>query len=111
MNELTDILSKALFSVLGVLLTACAAKLAQALEGRWKEKQKTEAIAGIVEACVRAVEQMNASFSGEEKRRDATEMIHTLLEEKGFCLSDTELRILLESAVATQKEQKGSVTQ
>ena len=100
MEEWMTLLSKALFSALGIILTACAARLGRTLKGWLKEKQKTEAAVNVINACVKAVEQMDHSLQGEEKRRKATAAIRSLLAEKGISLSDAELRILLEAAVA-----------
>lgn len=54
----------------------------------------------VAKTCVKAVEQLYKDLHGEEKLNKALESARDMLVEKGITVTDLELRILIESAVA-----------
>lgn len=81
------------FSVLGVLLKKVYDKT---IGERLKDQVKHE-VATLV---VKYVEQVYKELHGEEKLEKALEAAADMLNEKGITISDLELRVLLESALA-----------
>lgn len=81
------------FSVLGVLLKKVYDKT---IGERLKDQVKHE-VAALV---VKYVEQVYKDLHGEEKLEKALEAAADMLNEKGIIISDLELRVLLEAALA-----------
>jgi intergrase/recombinase len=82
-----------LFSVLGVLLKKVYDKT---IGARLKDKIKHE----VATQVVKYVEQVYKELHGEEKLEKALEAAADMLAEKGITISDLELRVLLEAALA-----------
>ena len=82
-----------LASALGVLLKKVYDKT---IGARQKDKTKKEVAAQVV----KYVEQVYKELKGEEKLEKALEAGADMLNEKGITISDLELRVLLESALA-----------
>jgi hypothetical protein len=82
-----------LFSVLGVLLKKVYDKT---IGARLKDKVKKEVAVQVV----KYVEQVYKDMHGEEKLEKALEAAADMLAEKGIIISDLELRVLLEAALA-----------
>ncbi len=82
-----------LFSALGVLLKKAYDKT---IGARLKDKVKKEVAAQVV----KYVEQVYKNLHGEEKLEKALEAAADMLNEKGITISDLELRVLLEAALA-----------
>lgn len=82
-----------LASALGVLLKKVYDKT---IGNRLKDKVKKEVAAQVV----KYVEQVYKTLHGEEKLEKALEAAADMLNEKGITISDLELRVLLESALA-----------
>ena len=95
LNEygLLSALITGLFSALGVLLKKVYDKT---IGERLKDQVKHE-VAALV---VRYVEQVYKDLHGEEKLEKALEAAADMLNEKGIIISDLELRVLLEAALA-----------
>jgi hypothetical protein len=64
-----------------------------------KEKQK------IVETCVKAAEQIYKELKGKEKLEKVKENIVAMLNEKGLTISELEMDMLIEAAVAEMNKQ------
>lgn len=64
-----------------------------------KRKQK------IVETCVNAAEQIYKELKGKEKLEKVKENIVAMLNEKGLTISELEMDMLIESAVAEMNKQ------
>ena len=82
-----------LASALGVLLKKVYDRT---IGTRLKDKTKKEVAAQVV----KFVEQVYKDLHGEEKLEKAIEAAAEMLNEKGITVSDLELRVLLESALA-----------
>lgn len=82
-----------LASALGVLLKKVYDKT---IGARLKDKVKREVAAQVV----KYVEQVYKELHGEEKLEKALEAAADMLAEKGITISDLELRVLLEAALA-----------
>lgn len=82
-----------LASALGVLLKKVYDKT---IGARLKDKVKKEVAAQVV----KYVEQVYKTLHGEEKLEKALEAAADMLNEKGITISDLELRVLLEAALA-----------
>ena len=82
-----------LFSAMGVLLKKAYDKT---IGARIKDKVKKEVAAQVV----KYVEQVYKNLHGEEKLEKALEAAADMLNEKGITISDLELRVLLEAALA-----------
>lgn len=82
-----------LASALGVLLKKVYDRT---LGAYFKDKVKREVAAQVV----KFVEQVYKNLHGEEKLAKALEAAAEMLNEKGITISDLELRVLLESALA-----------
>ena len=80
-------------SALGVLLKKVYDKT---IGARLKDKVKREVAAQVV----KYVEQVYKELKGEEKLEKALEAAADMLREKGIIISDLELRVLLEAALA-----------
>ena len=101
MEWFLDLLTEMIFAAMGVVVTAVAAKLGEALASFLKEKGQNECIRNVAETCVSAVQMMYRDLGGEEKLSRAMEMASSVLEEKGISLSEDRIRISLESALAS----------
>ena len=86
--------------IIGTLFLALAGTLglvAKSLATKYLNDKTKQAVAKIV---VQAVEQVYHELHGEEKLNQALAMFSDLLAEKGINISELEMRVLLESAVA-----------
>lgn len=92
------------YGLLSAIITAAAAALGKLLKtvydrtlgARLKDKTKREVAAQVV----KFVEQVYKDLHGEEKLEKAIEAAAEMLNEKGITISELELRVLLESALA-----------
>jgi hypothetical protein len=103
MEWMMQILSECLVSVLGVILTALAARLGKQMGKVWRERAQSEAVQSVAKSCVAAVEQMYRELGGEEKLERALHFCETLLTEKGISISAEGMRIALEAALCEWK--------
>ena len=92
------------YGVISAIITAAAAALGKLLKklydrtigAYFKDKAKREVAAQVV----KYVEQVYKDLHGEEKLAKAIEAAAEMLNEKGVTISELELRVLLESALA-----------
>ena len=103
MDWMSDIWGEALLALLGVVLTALLWGLRRALEKLWSDKAQEETVRKIAKTCVCAAEQMFCDLKGEEKLSQAISIARELLEKKGIRLSEREIRVFLEAALAELK--------
>lgn len=88
-----------------IITITCAILVAIAgYAGFWFKKLynkyiNTETKKNIVDACVKATEQLYSDLHGEEKLNKCMDSVSKILKEKGIDISDLELRMLIESAV------------
>lgn len=86
--------------ILGALLTALAGVLGMALKRLATQYVNTETKRAIARTVVQGVEQVYKDLHGQEKLDKATEAAAAMLKENGITVTDLELRMLLESALA-----------
>ena len=104
MEWIYDLLGEIILSVLGVVLTFFAGKLATVLGKGLKEKFSEESIMTLAHVAVSAVEMMYRGLGGEEKMEKAISILEKSLAEKKIFLDGEDMRVVLESAVAEFKE-------
>ena len=92
------------YGILSAVITAIASALGVLAKKLWdktvgdKVKEDTKKnVAGLV---VKYVEQVYKDIHGEEKLNKALEAFSDMLEQKGITISDLEMRVYLESALA-----------
>lgn len=95
-----------LYSALVAIAGFLGAKLKRLLE--WVEVNKEKK--AVAETVVKAVEQMYKDLHGEEKKQKAIEGITQMLESKGITISNLEVEMLLEAAVAEFNAQRTDKT-
>ena len=86
--------------ILGALLTARAGVLGMALKRLATQYVNTETQQAIARTVVQGVEQVYKDLHGQEKLDKAMEAAAAMLKENGITVTDLELRMLLESALA-----------
>lgn len=100
LNQLLDILLPAIASVVTVIFGILGTKI----KAKYDEKVDTETKKKIVESTVAYIQQVYKTLEGEAKLTKAMETASQLLIEKGICITDLELRMLIESAVYGLKQ-------
>lgn len=100
LNSCLDVILPAIASIVAAVLGVLATKIKKA----YQEKCDNETVKAIVDSAVRYVQQVYYSAEGQEKLAKATEKASTVLNEKGIKVSDTQLNMLIESAVYGVKQ-------
>ena len=95
LNQCLDIILPAIASVVAVLFGVLGTKIKQI----YNEKIQDETVRTVVENVVKWAQQTFEQTQGPEKLQAALEKASTILKEKGITVSDTELNMLIESAV------------
>ena len=98
--------------ILGAILTALAGCIGWAVKILAAKYLDDKTKQDVAKTCVKAVEQIYKDLHGEEKFNKALECISDMLTEKGIAVSETEMKMLIESAVAEFNEvfSKGAST-
>lgn len=86
--------------ILGALLTALAGVLGMALKRLATQYVNTGTKQAIARTVVQGVEQIYKDLHGQEKLDKAMEAASAMLKEYGITVTELELRMLLESALA-----------
>lgn len=95
LNQCLDIILPAIASVVAVLFGVLGTKIKQI----YNEKAQNETVKVVVDNVVKWVQQVYYELEGPEKLQKALTEASTILNEKGITISDTELNMLIESAV------------
>lgn len=95
LNQCLDIILPAIASVVAVLFGVLGTKIKQI----YNEKAQNETVKVVVDNVVKWVQQVYYELEGPEKLQKALTEASTILGEKGITISDTELNMLIESAV------------
>lgn len=90
-------------TLLYAALTAIAGYFGTQIKRLYEKYLADKTKRGIVQACVRAAEQLYNGLQGEEKKRKAVQSISAMLRERNLSISPLELDMLIESAVAEFK--------
>lgn len=100
MDILKHFLAEYGFTILYSIITGIAAFIGLRIKTIYEEKCKDETKKKVVSDCVKMVEQLYTNLKGDEKLEKAKSNIIDILGEKGINISEIELDMLIESAVA-----------
>lgn len=87
-------------TILYSILTALAGYLGIVVKNIYQKYINDKTKQDVAKTCVKAVEQIYKDLHGEEKLQKALEAASEMLANKGITISDLEMRILIEAAVA-----------
>ena len=87
-------------SILYGIITFIAGYVGVAVKRTYQKYIDNETKEKVVKTCVKAVEQLYKDLGGEEKLSIALENASQMLAEKGVNITELELRMLIEAAVA-----------
>lgn len=104
--EITNALVPTVVTILAGLLSWLGIKIHNYID----QKQRDEQVRAIIKSTVAYVEQLYKDLHGEEKLKKAEDSAREWLDEKGIKVSDTELRILIESFVNGLKSSTSTTT-
>lgn len=99
-NQLIDIL----LPILATFLTGLFTYLGTRLKAAYEQKVKTETAETVIKNVVKFVQQTCKDLNGEDKLKKAISEASTILLSKGIELTETEITMLIESAVYGLKE-------
>lgn len=100
MDFIKDFISVYGTTILYSVLTALAGYLGIVVKNLYQKYINDKTKQDVAKTCVRAVEQLYKDLHGEEKLQKALESASEMLANKGITITDIELRILIEAAVA-----------
>ena len=104
MELFTDFISEYGTTILYTILTAIAGYLGVVFKNLYQKYINDQTKKDVVSTCVKAVEQLYKDLKGSEKLDRACEAASQMLLEKGVTVTDLELRMLIESALAEFNE-------
>ena len=87
-------------TILYTIITAVAGYLGVVFKNLYLKYINDQTKKDVVSTCVKAVEQLYKDLHGSEKLDKACESASMMLTEKGVTVSDLELRMLIEAALA-----------
>lgn len=99
-----DIIVKAVLEILGVLVGLAVTFACTKIRSYFSKKQISKDKIEVARSTVLAVEQMYKDLQGAEKLEKALEMASSTLKSHKINVEATELRMLIESAVASFNE-------
>lgn len=100
MEIFKDVLESVGKELIMTLVLVVVALLANAVKGLLKKYVNDQTKSDVVKTCVKAVEQMYQNLHGEEKLDKCIASVSDILAEKGISVSENEMELLIESAVA-----------
>ena len=86
--------------IMYAIITAIAGYIGIAVKNLFKKYVNDKTKVAVAKTAVQFVEQVYADLHGEEKLNEALRAAAEMLKEKGITVSDLELRVLIEAAVA-----------
>lgn len=104
MNLITDFISEYGTTILYTIITAVAGYLGVVFKNLYQKYINDQTKKDVVSTCVKAVEQLYKDLKGAEKLERACEAASQMLLEKGVTVTNLELRMLIESALAEFNE-------
>lgn len=110
MNFITDFISEYGAEILMAIITFVATYLGIYLKKvatKWLDNKTKQDIA---KTCVKAVEQIYKDLHGEEKLQEALKAASEMLQSENITVTDIELRMLIEAAVAEFNDAFNSTT-
>lgn len=100
LNQCLDVILPAVASVIAILFGVLGARIKQI----YNEKSQNETVKVVVDNVVKWVQQVYYELEGPEKLQKALTEASTILNEKGITISETELDMMIESAVYGLKQ-------
>ena len=100
LNECLDVILPAIASVVAILFGVLGSKIKQV----YTERTQNETVKVVVDNVVKWVQQIYYELEGPEKLQKALTEASTILNEKGITISETELDMMIESAVYGLKQ-------
>ncbi|MBP3463672.1 MAG: N-acetylmuramoyl-L-alanine amidase [Clostridia bacterium] len=94
-----ELIQSNLLEITVTILTGIVTYIATRVKAKYEEYVNTETKQKIVKTVVNAVEQLYKDLDGAEKLAKAKENIIALLQEKGLCITDLELDMMIEEVV------------
>jgi hypothetical protein len=104
MELFTNFISEYGVEIMYAILTFIAGWLGTAIKKLATEWFNNKIKQAVATTCVKAIEQIYKDLHGSEKLDRACEAASQMLAEKGIAVSDLELRMLIESALAEFNE-------
>lgn len=102
--DFNEFLSTYGMKILGTILIALAGYLGVVIKNLAAKYLDDKTKQDVAKTCVKAVEQIYKDLHGEEKFNKALENASAILADKGITVSATEMKMLIESAVAEFNE-------
>ena len=99
MELIQELIQNYLLEILATVITAVASFIGLRIKDAYTKYINTQTKKEIVKDTVQYVEQVYKDLKGQEKLEKAEEKALEWLNEKGIRISETELEILIESAV------------
>lgn len=116
MEFIQEFISQYGTTILYAVLTAIAGYLGIVIKRLYEKYINDKTKQAVAKTVVQAIEQIYKDLHGDEKLNKALESMSEMLAEKGIQISDLEMRMLIEAAVAEfneafhKNEETGSVT-
>lgn len=104
MNLFTAFISEYGTMILYSIITAIAGYIGLVVKSLYQKIVNDKTKKDVVNTCVKAIEQLYKDLHGSEKLNKACESASQMLAEKGITISELELRMLIESALAEFNE-------
>lgn len=98
-NNVLNQLMPIIITALSTIITALAGYIATSIKNAYTKKVNTETAKAVVDDVVKFVQQVYADLNGPEKLKKAIEQASIILQEKGIKITETEINMLIESAV------------
>ena len=104
MEFLKEFISEYGTTILYAILTALAGYLGIVIKSLYTKFVNDKTKQAVAKTVVQAIEQIYKDLHGEEKLNKALESMSEMLAEKGITITDLEMRMLIEAAVAEFNE-------
>jgi len=98
-NEILNQFIQILMPVLATFITGVFTYIGNKIKNAYQKKINDETAKTVVKDVVRFVEQVYGDIHGKEKLQKAIEQVSIILQEKGIKITETEIMMLIESAV------------
>ena len=103
---MNDVWTTVILPVISAAVIGIAGFLGAQLQAAWKRVATDKTKKSVAKTVVLAVEQMYENLHGEEKKQKAIEGIRQMLDAKGIPITELEIEMLLEAAVAEFNRQR-----
>lgn len=107
---LNELINQICSNVLQIILVGVFSYVGIAVKNLNKKYINTETKRVIIKDCVKCVEQIYTDLHGDDKKTECENIIVQLLYEKGITITQTELEVMIESAVQELNKAKTNNT-